>query len=920
MINDVLNGYVTDSDIKKSIKSLESKIIQIEKEIEEKVDGANLLLKILYFLKVSPYLKKDKRRLFQHKVKLNGLNAALKINKIIKIESAYIQTRMLPVVKEHIMTVDKFLKHKKNYIDPILLTEWSQYKKKLSDLNRWQDGSNTLFIDHEKKKNQQYFHSVESQPLTDRQKEAVIVNEENNLILAGAGSGKTSVIIAKIGYIIKKKYANPDEILVLAFNKKAQQELSERIKNKLNIEIAAKTFHSYGLQIVSKAIGNKPSLCKWAEDEKKFAPLIRSMIIEKLERSDEFYKTFSKYFISYFAPYKAREEFKTLGEYYEYIRNFNIRTFKDELVKSFEECEIANQLFMWNIDYIYEGDYKYDTKTVDYRQYKPDFYLPEYDIYIEHFGVSRDGHTRDDIDEAKYLADMEWKRNLHCRKATKLIETYSYEKNEGILLSGLKDKLLSQGVVIGSRSVSEALETFNKHSKIDKFSKLVITFMGHYQSNQYKMEDLRKKILEEREEAFLDVFQPIYESYKFKKMECDCIDFNDMIVQAVEFVKSNRYTSNYKYILVDEFQDISAGRSKLIHAIREQVENSNVTVVGDDWQSINRFAGGDISIIQSFQKNFGHTRTVNLDYTFRFNDKVSKTATNFVIKNPKQIKKEIKTIKKSKTPSIYVFWYEDKGEEVKSIEKVLSIIDNNTKKDLEKKTTIKFLARYNMKKPDNFHLIQSRYAQYFDITFSSVHGSKGLEADYIVLLSLEQGEYGFPSKIEDDPLIDFIMPDGDDYPDAEERRLFYVALTRTKDKVFILANKTSVSPFVKELLEDNTKDIYQVGYDYSEVQHCPKCKTGTLVKRKGEEHWFYGCSNYPYCDYTDTIMICPKCNKFEVKKDIEHHIAKCTDKGCTGFYKLCKKCDNYLVVRNGKYGKFLGCKSYPKCIYTEKIQ
>jgi DNA helicase-4 len=903
---------------KKNLRDLQAEIIKLENAISERLEKANFFQKILYFFNLSSELNNQKKSLQQKKTEVTGLEVDLKIDEINDLEQNYIQMRLLPIVEREIEIMNKFLKVNNKYASDDTKNKWSRHRNKLKNLHSWRESSNLAFVQSEKIKYKQYFDTVESNPLTDKQKEAVISNEENNLVLAGAGSGKTSVIVAKIGYILKKNYVEPDKILILAFNKKAQLELSERIEEKLNVQVSAKTFHSFGLQIVSEAINGKPSLCKWAEDEAALAPLIRSIIMEKLENDNNFYELFSKYFISYFAPYKSREDFESLGEYYEYIRNFDMRTFNDERVKSFEECEISNQLFMWDIDYEYEADYKYPTRTVKHRQYKPDFYLPKYDIYIEHFGISRDGHTRSDIDEKKYLDDMEWKRELHKNRGTNLIETFSYEKREGVLLDALRDKLLAYDVQIGNIPLAKALEHFNSNGKIDSFSKLVIVFMGHFKSNQYKIEDLYAKVTNDREKAFLDIFYPIYKAYEAKKQECGCIDFNDMIAQAVNFVETGQYRSKYEYILVDEFQDISTGRSNLIRAIRDQIEGSNITVVGDDWQSINRFAGSDISIIQNFQNLFGNTETINLDYTFRFNDSVSSIATKFIMKNPKQIDKTINTLNSSNAPSIYVFWY-SKDDEKKKIESILSLIDKNETHSGDKKMTIKFLGRYRMKKPDYFSELQSKYLKNLDISFITVHGSKGLEADYIVLLAMEQGKYGFPSEIEDDPLLEFIMPQGDDFDFAEERRLFYVALTRTKKKIFILADKTRPSNFIKELIKDNPEDIYQVGFDFSEIQYCPECKTGILVKRKGKKHWFYGCSNFPYCEYTESVMICPECKKYEVRKDIDHNIAKCIDKNCSGYYRLCKKCHNYMVLRNGKYGQFLGCKSYPECTYTEKI-
>jgi len=355
----------------------------------------------------------------------------------------------------------------------------------------------------------------------------------------------------------------------------------------------------------------------------------------------------------------------------------------------------------------------------------------------------------------------------------------------------------------------------------------------------------------------------------------------------------------------------------LVNAVRQQVYNSNVTVVGDDWQSINRFAGSDISIIQNFENIFGNSETINLDYTFRFNSTISAVATKFITKNPKQIKKIIKTNKSSNKPSFYVYWYQSSKETSTYVHQIIALIAKH-EQSTEKKS-IKVLGRYGFNRPENLSKLKQEYKNKFNISYSTVHGSKGLEADYIILLGLESGKFGFPSQIEDDPLLNLVMPQSDDYTNAEERRLLYVALTRTKGKVFILAHMYQKSVFMDELLEDHKNDIYQLNLGSEDSESCPECKKGYLVKRKGVQHWFYGCSNYPFCEHTQKIKYCTTCKTSEVKKDLLKGIAVCKDESCDGYIRLCKKCDNYLVLRNGKYGNFLGCEGYPTCRNTEKI-
>ena len=900
-------------------------IYQKVRFLEEEVTGSSwpqpffilqyLLMKMGFFSNLQEqrdYLRKGKRD--YQKAVVKELEEELD-----RHCSRFVRSGDLYGIQEEIDRHTERFKRFRSYADDATQRHWKRLRSETSDLDAWREKANEEFIRQEKDKFHSYFETVEANPLTERQKEAVIVDEANNLILAGAGSGKTSVVVAKIGYLLKQRYAAPDQILVLAYNKKAQMELAERIEEKLGVQVPTKTFHSLGLQIVAHDQRGKPSLCRWAEDERQMKPLVHSIVDELLQHSPDYFGILSRYFVSYFAPYKSEEDFENLGEYYAYLRNHDIRTFRGEKVKSFEECEIANQLFLWGIDYRYEEDYKYPTKTKEYRQYRPDFYLPDYDIYIEHFGISRDGKTRADIDNKRYLADMEWKRTLHREKGTCLLETYSYEKREGHLIESLKEKLLAEGVVLGERSIEEALQAFNESGKMDAFTKLFLTFMGHYKSNRLEIEELRGELKKEeyRGRAFLDLFEATCTEYERRKKECGCIDFDDMVTMAVETVEEGRFRSPYLYILIDEFQDISRGRSRLVAALRSQVERSSVTVVGDDWQSINRFAGSDIGIIRSFGELFGESETVQLDYTFRFPEEVSRVATGFIGKNPMQIPKTIQTVKRNDAPGIYCFWYSNGEEQSRRIDSILSLIDRNLKE--RKKKSVMFLGRYGFNKPENFALLQSRYEERLDLRYSTVHASKGLEADYIVLLSVEGGRYGFPSEIEDDPLLDLIMPQSEDFPNAEERRLFYVALTRTKNKVFLLTNKVSPSAFARELLEEHEGEVYHVGYDEQEIHRCPKCETGIPVKRKEERHWFYGCSNFPYCNYTEPIMLCPKCKEHEVRKDIAAHKAFCTDQECDGYIRLCKQCDNYMVLRNGKYGEFLGCRGYPECRYMENV-
>ena len=305
--------------------------------------------------------------------------------------------------------------------------------------------ANERFVEAELPRFQQYFDTVESNPLTESQRLAILSHEDNTRVIAGAGSGKTSVIVAKAGYLLKKGLCTPEQLLLVAFNRSAADEMAERIHARIGIEVRATTFHALGLSIVGKVTGKKPTLSKSAEDNNALLRDIQNIVTELLKnrKTTEAVQT---YFQRFFAPYKSELEFRELGDYYAYTNAQGFRTIKGEKVKSYEEAEIANFLFLNSVAYEYERPYEVDLADVTHRQYQPDFYLTDYGLYVEHFGVGRDGSTAPYIDRIKYAEQMEWKRQVHQDNGTTLIETYSYMKQEGRLTSELEGLLDNAGV------------------------------------------------------------------------------------------------------------------------------------------------------------------------------------------------------------------------------------------------------------------------------------------------------------------------------------------------------------------------------------------------------------------------------------------------------------------------------------------
>ena len=285
--------------------------------------------------------------------------------------------------------------------------------------------ANETFVVNELGRSRDLFDRIEARPLTEEQCRAVVIDERRNLVVAAAGSGKTSVIVAKAGWLVRKGYHKPSELLLLAFARDARREMEERMDKRLGAAIAryvaVRTFHSLGLAIVGEAEGKRPALAAAAENDRTLFDLLKGIVADLLADRD-LSATLDEWFQEMFAPYRSQQEFRTWGEYHDYIRKFDIRSLKGETVRSFEECEIANFLYLHGVAYEYEAPYEHDLATSKKRQYKPDFRLPEHGIYIEHFGIDAAGNTAPFVDRGQYWREMEWKRGVHAEHGTVLVE------------------------------------------------------------------------------------------------------------------------------------------------------------------------------------------------------------------------------------------------------------------------------------------------------------------------------------------------------------------------------------------------------------------------------------------------------------------------------------------------------------------
>lgn len=781
------------------------------------------------------------------------------------------------------------------------------------------------FVDTELDDMKAFFDAIESNPLTPEQRLAVVTDEDATLVLAGAGSGKTSVIVAKAAYLIERGIRQPEDILLMAFGKDAAAEMASRIQERAGAEVAALTFHGLGYSIIREVEGGAPALAAHASDDAQFRALLRDILINEVGKLAGMGKLVLEWFSEFYWPYKSEWDFKTQDEYYQYIEAHELRTLKGDRVKSFEEWEIANWLYRNGIGYEYEPDYEHDLPENDRRAYTPDFKLADSGIYIEHFGVRKAGGsssrltTAPYVDREKYLEGMEWKRKVHREHGTTLIETFSYERVEGRLTEALAEKLAPY-VEIKPIPADQLFDTLSELGQVDSFTQTLATFLRHFKSSGATVAQCREraKSAEDapRSTAFLKIFEPLLEAYEERLG--DRIDFEDMIIRAAEHVESCRYVSPYRHLLVDEFQDISEGRARLLKALKAQHVDARIFAVGDDWQSIYRFTGSDIHLMRDFGREFGGRfggaddvhRTVDLGRTFRSVDKIALPARHFVLQNPSQIDKKVVTASSTDVPAINVSYYV-RGHEAAALGKALEQISGG----VTDKASVLLLGRYHFLRPSNLRELASRFPQ-LSLQFMTVHASKGLEADHVIILRAATERTGFPSEIVDDPLLGLVLPEPETFDHAEERRLFYVALTRARRTVTVLADREKPSTFARELVENPEYGVITLGEPGIAEHRCGACGGRMLAQKSKKARVYFACEHRRLCG--ETILPCSACG--EDVPVIDKRNPQQMACSCGATFPACPECgDGWLIERKGRYGKFLGCVKYPDCTGKQKL-
>ena len=693
------------------------------------------------------------------------------INKII--DKDYINFKKKYKNKEYIS----------NYIYQRILNKYKELLPVNFDLEKYND--NILEREYLKYKN--YFDKMYSNidnniKLDKEQIKAILSEEDYSLIIAGAGTGKTTTMASKVKYLVDIKKIEPSKILVLSYTKKATEELEKRIVLDFGIDAKVTTFHSLGLMHIREKFKDrkcvsidsnqreeifleyfKTNIFPYKHKIKELVKIFDKKIInKKYVFSKGFLNNYEKYstFDEYFNNYKQRklEEIDNIKEYNDKIieEKINssevIKTIKGEVVKSKGEAIIANYLYRNNIDYEYE--LIYPEHMPDRKVYKPDFtlILNNEKIYLEYFGLST--YKYDELNRYNKIKNI--KEKYHKDNNNKFIKI-DYQLNEDIILN-LKKELIKHGFKLEEKSELEIFNTLldnNKFAEFFNYKNFIFEVIDTIKSSTKR--DNAKEIIDEyikslsdnkiieTEEQYIALRQynyiiDFYNYYKNKLFTPDVytFDFSDMIYYADKYIdeigKNNKL--NFKYLIIDEYQDISKQRYSLTKKIAIR-NNAKVVAVGDDWQSIYAFSGSKIDYIYNFLDYFEGAKLLKITNTYRNSQQLIDYSGTFIMKNEDQIKKVLYSKKQIKNP-IKIEYFEEEKEYQKLKEIIKKIHREN------KEHNILVLGRYKYNIEDCFEDPELKdeigtkieYLGYEDIKIDgmTIHKSKGLTADEVIVL------------------------------------------------------------------------------------------------------------------------------------------------------------------------------------------
>lgn len=743
----------------------------------------------------------------------------------------------------------------------------------VSPLTEFADRLRAQFEHEELRRYASLFDQVEAHPLTHAQRLAVVRNDTHNLVLAAAGTGKTSVIVARVLYLVVSQRAQGNEIVVLAYNNAAASELRQRLEARARVarvDIARLpkilTFHALARQLlaqngavkeISPMTVKREQLEQWAHQW--WGDYVGASAAQL------------KQFVNAMSLPADPFSFDSAASLEAHHRDAQYRTLQGERVASYPLWQLANLLFLNGIAYRYRPRLPAQPGGLA-QPYRPDFALADSGVLLDYLPVNDQGAMPPGYDSNAFaqhqqaLAKHFITQDIHLRQvqgahsdshpaAPQRLRCFHADFAQPAAEQALLAVLTRLGQPPCPPPLSHLHHTVCSSSGFGESIKRYLACLAAIRTEQLDTHQLEARIFQHFGAVsadFVPLLAAFCQAYAQRLQDDGQHDFDDMIRQATcELYQPQPY----RYVLVDEFQDISSARLALLRALRHHSPAPVLTAVGDDWQAIYRFSGGNLQLTTQFARHIGPHSTTLLDKTFRYNNSVAHTAGQFVMQNPAQFQKTIDT--HQHLTRSQVFLLDDMPEQRPDpAHRACQVITQIRRRDPD--AHIAVLARYH------FHLSAVRQLLRQDgveaVSTWTLHSAKGLEADYVVIIGLDNGPLGFPSAARQDRLTEALLPAAENYPFAEERRLLYVAITRARQKCYLIANPLKPSVFIEELLNPAfAVEIVSERFhtQFRKAYKCPQCVYGYYLPDSYRRPAHYSCSSAPAC--TEKVAACPQC-------------------------------------------------------------
>ena len=828
--------------------------------------------------------------------------------------------------------------------------------------------------------------------LNEEQRRAVIVQEDRTVIVAGAGTGKTFTMVAKARDTARAGIAQPSQIAFVTFTRKAAEEIRSRTSSLEEMEIG--TLHHLARLVIEMAEGARPRLSSLAEDETARLEKIEEWLAEALREDASLLLDLA---VRRHAFERCRSPSQDAPQ--------AVRVPPERVrVKSMGEALIATTLYLAGIPYQYEAAFPLpeQRRSKNRAGYFPDFYLPDDPdapvsihggIWLEHFANDAGGALPERWDEdepgatAEYRRARRWKEKLHASLETRFAWT-EFGDIQRCFRDGTSFPDLLLGRIAEQGGIrSAAPSKWNVEAEIDRL-KAEEADARHwriaYEIDAW-MRARRQQVrgdgalyaantgrdTAEEAAALFRLARPVLKRYERHLEQTDTVDHEGTILKAWRYLRDDVVQPPWTVILVDEYQDVNPAQAAFLHALLKPRipgragSGARLTAVGDDWQAIFGFQGGDVELIRRFNDPAGAHETfserIELKQTYRFGQPIADSTRRFVTRGKGAIDREVvgspEFTPNPRWPCSIVlassrltlegrrrFGKNHEGltgavlaalaraaEQSEDVD-VLIVARRNADLEVSNKDGIRGVGIDRKAINRAAKLLGAR------LTYSTVHKAKGTQADYVILLDTGPPRAGesAANRVLERALGAFR---GTDAAGEEERRIWYVALTRARRKVFVIVSADTHSPFADELYY-NERGHYDIGEDelaeflepMRPLVPCPACRqngptTAVLAMRDGRTGPFAGCTSYAsgpdhHCGHTERV--CDRCRQGLMIR-LGDGQARCLAPDCGRLAPVCRcTVPRPMVERtNSKTGApFWGCQRYgleESCEATESM-